>query len=67
MGVEAIVVGVLLGMVFAAALSCFLVTLILLKSNDFGNSQAGIEQYTGYDPIVVDKPDGNFPTKLKYF
>ncbi len=54
-----IVIGVFLGIALAAGLSFLISSIILLKSNDFGNVQASIEQYTGYDPIQVDSPDGN--------
>ena len=54
-----IVIGVFLGIALAAGLSFLISSIILLKSNDFGNVQSSIEQYNGYDPIQVDSPDGN--------
>ena len=57
--------GIILGIALAAGLSFLISSIILLKSNDFGNVQATIEQYTGYDPIVVDSPDGNFSYKYR--
>lgn len=48
-----VILGVLFGLALAGGIAFLVCTIVLKKSNDFGNTEAGIEQYTGYDPIRI--------------
>ena len=67
-----VIIGILLGMSFAGGLAYLVSSIILMKSNDFGNTKADIKQYTGYDDIEIinegqvngpNSPNGAFTPK----
>ena len=48
------VIGIILGLIVAGGIASIVTITILTKSNEFGNKEADIEQYTGYNPINVE-------------
>ena len=48
-----IAIGVLIGLVLGTGIAFVISSVILKKSNDFGDSTASLEQYTGYDPVEI--------------
>lgn len=48
-----IAAGILIGLVLGAGIAFVISSVLLKKSNDFGDSTASLEQYTGYDPVEI--------------
>ena len=48
-----VILGILFGLAAAGGVAFLVCSLILLKSNDFGNTNADIDQYTGYNPVNI--------------
>ncbi|MCR4813341.1 MAG: hypothetical protein K5879_00780 [Lachnospiraceae bacterium] len=48
------IIGIIVGIVLAVGIACFITSIVLLKSNDMGNSTGSLEQYAGYDPIIAE-------------
>ena len=48
-----VILGVLFGLALAGGIAFLVCTIVLKKSNDFGNTEAGIEQNNGYAPLKI--------------
>ena len=48
-----IAIGIIIGLAFGVGIAFVICTAVLKKSNDFGDSTANLEQYTGYDPVEI--------------
>jgi len=48
-----VVVGILIGLATAGGLAFLICSIVLVKSNDFGNTKADIDDYTGYSPVQI--------------
>ncbi|MBR4581990.1 MAG: hypothetical protein IKO32_12230 [Lachnospiraceae bacterium] len=61
-----IVVGILFGLIAAGGAAFLICSIILLKSNDFGNTQTDIDRYTGYSPVnIVNEGQVNGPNSSR--
>ena len=48
-----IALGILLGLFAAGGIALLCSVFVLAKSNDYGNKEPDIEQYTGYEPVQI--------------
>ena len=48
------VFGIIVGIALAIGLACFITSIVLLKSNNIGDSTGSLQQYAGYDPIIAE-------------
>ena len=61
-----VILGILFGLAAAGGVAFLVCSLILLKSNDFGNTNADIDQYTGYNPVnIVNEGQVNGPNSSR--
>ena len=48
-----IVIGIFIGLALGVGIAFVIGSVLLKKSNDFGDSTASLDQYTGYDPVEI--------------